>query len=109
MWLAKKLNRAARQESSIGQAEDGAVIGRSLRSQGVYCLPYGYYALPGEGCEVLLTQADDRQICCGVLASPPVEKGEVLIRGEGGGYIRLCRDGRVILGGRLCREDGSEL
>lgn len=109
MWLAKKLNRRVRQESSIGRTEDGAVIGNSLRSQGVYCLPYGYYTLPLEPNEVLLMEADDQQICCGMIKSPQMEKGEILIQGAGKAYIRLCRDGKIILGGSICREDGSVL
>ncbi|MEG1779263.1 MAG: hypothetical protein RR263_04115, partial [Oscillospiraceae bacterium] len=87
-------------ENCIGRMNEGCIVGKSRISKTMYCLPYGVQSVPPDNQNLLVTTADEKDICCGVLCHPNVAPGEIYLCSAGGATIRLCNDGRVLINGK---------
>lgn len=66
------------------------------------CGSYGVYAVPPAGEEAVLLAGRGLELALGTVWSPGelgLEPGEVLLRSQGGAYLRLRNDGTVELNG----------
>ena len=110
IWLARKL--VANNSSntiSTGVMDDYQVIHQYTDKNMQFLSPYGYQSNPQKGTNLLiLDSGQGSKICAGTTTTTDVslKTGEIKIIASSGAYIKLDKNGNVIINGLLITKDG---
>ncbi len=110
MWITRFMNENSRdkKDSSVGSVTSSSGSGVEVSASASFrnlpmVTPFGIEYVPPVGESALVTEAESRRVCMGVLSSAPknLGAGEVRISSQGGASVTLKNDGRILLEGRL--------
>ncbi|MGN0503939.1 MAG: hypothetical protein ACI4HJ_02705 [Ruminococcus sp.] len=114
MWITRYMNESSgdRKAASLGSVTSNVGTGVEVNASASFrnlplVTPFGVEYVPPLGESALVTEAESRRVCMGVLKSAPKNllPGELRICSQGGASLTLKNDGRILLEGRLYIND----
>lgn len=122
LWMAKNMATQTKGKRNTQGAKTDCAKMKGLYPVGAFeyrtlpnCSAYGIYAKPPEGTELVVMSTERGDVCLGAVTMDLKNlevgirpaAGEVLIRSEGGAYVKLCANGSIILNGMVIGKNGQ--
>lgn len=109
MWLAKKINQQNSYSKVMsGNMVDYEVVGDFGEDHPSYVFPYGIDSIPLNNEELILLDTATGRACAGVVKTPKdICPGEIKLYSSGGAFIKLTKEGTVVINGVTITKDGT--
>lgn len=119
MWLAKRswaqggnsfeYSGDAPAKTVCAKSGEKFVVGACEYRSLPDCSPFGVYAKPPQGTEVLILSSPVGEVCLGAVQNENIQEdlqpGEILLCSAGGASIRLCNDGKILFNGKERKQE----
>ncbi len=110
MWITRYMNKNSsdKTDTSVGSVSSNNGAGIEVNASAAFrniplVAPFGVEYVPPVGENAVVTEAQQRRVCLGVLgaSNKTLSPGEVRIYSKGGASMTFKNDGRILLEGRL--------